>query len=158
MGAFIQACVEAGHPPNSDFNGASQDGVGLYQVTQRNGMRCSTAAAYLHPAISRPNLKVLTDAFATHLFEGNQASGVEIVRNGQVEEVRADTEVILAAGTYNSPQLLLLSALTCGTFGNAPDLRAPRFAGRYRVAGPSGGVHELVHGYGNADDRPPPKT
>ena len=112
MGAFIQACVEAGHPPNSDFNGASQDGVGLYQVTQRNGMRCSTAAAYLHPAISRPNLKVLTDAFATRiLFEGNQASGVEIVRNGQVEEVRADTEVILAAGTYNSPQLLLLSGI-----------------------------------------------
>ena len=73
---------------NPDFNGASQDGVGLYQVTQRKGKRCSTAVAYLHPAMSRPNLKVLTHALATRiLFDGNRATGVEIARNGSLEEI-----------------------------------------------------------------------
>jgi choline dehydrogenase-like flavoprotein len=116
--AFMQAAVEAGHKENPDFNGASQDGVGLYQVTQRNGMRCSAAVAYLHPSMHRPNLKVLTQAHATRiLFDGNRASGVEIVRNGVREEIRADTEVILTAGAYNSPQLLLLSGI-----GPAADL------------------------------------
>ena len=71
MDAFLRAAVEAGYPENPDFNGASQDGVGWYQCTQRNGMRCSTAVAYLHPAMTRPNLKVITDALATRvLFDG----------------------------------------------------------------------------------------
>ncbi|MGH7073691.1 MAG: GMC family oxidoreductase [Stellaceae bacterium] len=116
--AFMQAAIEAGHEANPDFNGTSQDGVGFYQVTQRNGKRCSAAVAYLHPALNRPNLKLLTEAHATRLlFNGNRATGVEIVRNGQIEEIRADTEVILAAGAYNSPQLLLLSGI-----GPAADL------------------------------------
>jgi choline dehydrogenase len=124
--AFLQAAIEAGHQTNSDFNGASQDGVGFYQVTQRKGMRCSTAVAYLRPAMSRPNLKVLTDTLTTRiLFDGNRAAGVEVERNGHLEEIRADTEVILAAGAYNSPQLLLLSGI-----GPAADLAALQIAVR----------------------------
>jgi choline dehydrogenase-like flavoprotein len=112
MDAFVRAAVEAGYPENPDFNGASQDGVGWYQCTQRNGMRCSTAVAYLHPAMSRPNLKVVTDALATRIiFDGDRAIGVEIARNGILEEIRADAEVIVAAGAYNSPQLLMLSGI-----------------------------------------------
>jgi choline dehydrogenase len=125
--AFLQAAVEAGHSANPDFNGASQDGVGFYQLTQRKGMRCSTAVAYLHPATGRPNLKVLTGALVTRiLFDGNRAIGVEALRNEQHEEIRADTEVILAAGAYNSPQLLLLSGI-----GPATDLSALQIAVRH---------------------------
>ena len=120
MDAFVRAGVEAGYEENPDFNGASQDGVGWYQCTQRNGMRCSTAGAYLRPATTRPNLKVITDALVTRiLFDGQRASGVEIARNGALEAVHADAEVILAAGAYNSPQLLLLSGV-----GPAADLAA----------------------------------
>jgi len=97
--AFMQAAIEAGQKINPDFNGPSQEGVGFYQVTQRSGKRCSSAAAYLHPAMRRSNLKVLTHALTTRiLFDGNRATGVEIVRNGQREAIRADSEVILAAG------------------------------------------------------------
>ncbi len=112
MDAFLRAAVEAGYSENTDFNGASQDGVGWYQCTQRNGMRCSTAVAYLHPAMTRPNLKVITDALVTRiLFDGERATGVEIARNGVLEEVQAAAEVIVAAGAYNSPQLLMLSGI-----------------------------------------------
>ena len=118
MDAFVEAAVEAGYVRNPDFNGATQEGVGLFQNTQRNGMRCSAAAAYLHPAMGRPNLKVITSAHATRiLFDGKRASGVEIAVDGRLEEVRADKEVILSAGAYNSPQLLMLSGI-----GPAADL------------------------------------
>ena len=112
MDAFVEAAVEAGHPRNPDFNGESQDGVGLYQLTQRNGMRCSAAGAFLHPALDRPNLKVVTDALTTKiLFDGARASGVEILRHGKRQEIHAEIEVILSAGAYNSPQLLMLSGI-----------------------------------------------
>ncbi len=118
MDAFVEAAAEAGHARNPDFNGAAQDGVGLYQYTQRNGMRFSAAAAYLHPAMGRPNLKVIANAHATRiLFDGKRASGVEISVGGRLEEVHAGKEVILSAGAYNSPQLLLLSGV-----GPAADL------------------------------------
>jgi choline dehydrogenase len=127
MDAFVQAGVEAGYEANPDFNGASQDGVGLFQNTQRNGMRCSAAAAYLHPALNRPNLKVITGALALQiLFDGKRASGVEIAVNGQTEQIHADKEVILAAGAYNSPQLLMLSGI-----GPAADLTALQIAVRH---------------------------
>src|SRR5208282_1394765 len=91
MDAFVRAGVEAGYATNPDFNSDSQDGVGLYQCTQRNGMRCSTAGAYLRPAMARPNLKVITDALATRiLFHGGRASGVEIARDRALEVVHAD--------------------------------------------------------------------
>jgi choline dehydrogenase-like flavoprotein len=110
--AFIEAGVEAGLPRNDDFNGAEQDGVGWYQVTQRDGMRCSAAVAYLHPALERPNLTLQTDAHVTRvLLDGVRAVGVEVDQGNELREIRADREVILCAGTYQSPQLLLLSGV-----------------------------------------------
>jgi choline dehydrogenase len=115
---MIEATTKAGHEHNPDFNGARQEGVGRFQLTQRNGLRCSCATAYLHPAEERPNLEVITGAMATRvLFEGDRAVGVEISRNGQLEELRAEREVILSAGTYQSPLLLMLSGI-----GPAADL------------------------------------
>jgi choline dehydrogenase len=110
--AFIEAGVEAGLPPNDDFNGPSQEGVGWYQVTQRNGMRCSAAVAYLHPVMERPNLTVMTDAHVTRLLlDGMRATGVEVDHGGLLEEVHAEREVILSAGSYQSPQILMLSGI-----------------------------------------------
>ena len=116
---MIEAAIEAGIPANDDHNGASQEGAGRFQLTQRNGRRCSTAVAYLHPAVERGNVDVITDALATKiLFESDRAVGVEILRGNRLEEVRAAREVILCAGAYQSPQLLLLSGI-----GPADELR-----------------------------------
>ena len=110
--AWIDAAVAAGLRRNPDFNGPRQDGVGLYQLTQRGGMRCSAAVAYLQPALARPNLTVVPDALATRLlFDGERAVGVEVARDGGAQELRAEREVILCAGTYNTPQLLMLSGI-----------------------------------------------
>ncbi|HWW67397.1 MAG TPA: GMC family oxidoreductase N-terminal domain-containing protein [Solirubrobacterales bacterium] len=109
--AFVEAGVEAGLARNEDFNGAEQDGVGMYQVTQRGGMRAS-AAAYLHPAMERPNLTVMPYMHVNRvLFEGTRAVGVEATRLGQTQELHAEREVILSGGAYNSPQLLMLSGV-----------------------------------------------
>ncbi|MEU9702629.1 FAD-dependent oxidoreductase [Streptomyces sp. NPDC047981] len=110
--AFVRAAEQAGHKSNDDFNGETQDGVGRYQVTQRGGLRCSAAVAYLHPALDRPNLTVLTSARAHRVvIEGGRATGVEVERGGAVERVRAEREVILSAGAYESPKLLMLSGI-----------------------------------------------
>jgi choline dehydrogenase len=110
--AWLEAAMQAGLHSNSDFNGPSQDGVGRYQLTQRNGMRCSTAIAYLHPAMARANLQVLSGALATRvLLEGERATGVEVEHDNQLKQLHAEREVILAGGAYNSPQLLLLSGI-----------------------------------------------
>ncbi len=112
---FVQAGVEAGYAPNRDFNGASIEGVGIYQVTHRNGERCGAAKAYLTPHLARPNLQVLTNAHATRiLFEGRRAVGVALQRGGTVERLRARREVIVAAGAIQSPQLLMLSGIGPG--------------------------------------------
>ena len=116
--AFIEAAVEAGIPPTDDFNGPEQDGVGWYQVTQRDGMRCSAAVAYLYPAMERPNLKVETDTYVTKvLLDGTRAVGVEVDQGNELREIRAESEVILSAGAYQSPQILLLTGI-----GPAADL------------------------------------
>jgi choline dehydrogenase len=118
--AFVEACEEVGIPRNDDLNGATQEGAGRFQVTQRDGRRCSTAVAYLRPAIERGNVGVLTDTRVRRIvFDGTRAVGVEAVRHGQVETIRAEREVILCAGTYHSPQLLMLSGV-----GPAGDLAA----------------------------------
>jgi choline dehydrogenase len=110
--AFVQAGVQAGLPRNEDFNGDRQDGVGLYQVTQRGGMRASAAVAYLRPAQERPNLTVMPYMLVHRvLFEGTRAVGVQTSQLGEVQELRAEREVILCAGAYNSPQLLMLSGV-----------------------------------------------
>jgi choline dehydrogenase len=110
--AFLEACAQAGLPANEDFNGAQQDGFGRYQRTQRDGRRCSAAVAYLHPAMSRPNLVVETYMQVNRvLFEGERAVGVQAARLGELHELRATRETILCGGTYNSPQLLMLSGV-----------------------------------------------
>lgn len=109
---FVQAAVEAGHLLNADFNGAQQDGAGIYQVTQRNGRRCSSAVAFLRPAMKRPNLTVITGALASRVrIDKGRAVGVDYVRNGQSHYARAMSEVVLAGGAINSPQLLMLSGI-----------------------------------------------
>src|SRR3954449_10852912 len=110
--AVVQAAVAAGYPRNEDFNGAGQEGVGQYQVTQKRGRRWSSADAYLHPAERRPNLTVRTDALTTRvLIENGRATGVEYRAGGRVHTVHAAREVVLSGGAVNSPQLLMLSGI-----------------------------------------------
>ncbi len=110
--AFIAAAQEQGAKANDDFNGPRQDGVGWYQLTHRNGQRCSAATAYLHPAMSRPNLTVHTDALVTKvIIEGGHAIGVNYLHHGEPQTARANAEVILSGGAVNSPQLLMLSGV-----------------------------------------------
>jgi len=110
--AFIAGAQEIGIAANRDFSGAAQDGVGLYEVTQKNGRRHSAADAYLRAALASPNLTVVSGAHATRvLFEDGRATGVTYLRQGVAEEARATSEVILAGGTLNSPQLLMLSGV-----------------------------------------------
>jgi choline dehydrogenase-like flavoprotein len=114
--AMLEACVEAGIPRSDDINGAEQEGVTWFQLFTRNGRRCSTAAGYLHPVMSRPNLKVETGALATRvLFEGRRAVGVEYLRQGARHLARARAEVLLAAGSVASPQLLEVSGIGRGS-------------------------------------------
>lgn len=110
---YLDAAQQAGLPLNPDFNGARQGGCGLYQRTIRDGMRWSTADAYLRPALSRKNLTVATHAHATRLLStGNQLiSGVEYIQNHALHSAHASREVILAGGAFNSPQLLMLSGI-----------------------------------------------
>ncbi|CAB3761595.1 Alcohol dehydrogenase [acceptor] [Paraburkholderia humisilvae] len=110
--SFVEAAVQAGYPHNNDFNGDEQDGFGLFQLNQRDGRRCSAAAAYLHPASGRPNLHVIAESLVTHiLFREHTALGIELTRNGNTTTLFADREVIVCCGAYNSPQLLMLSGI-----------------------------------------------
>jgi choline dehydrogenase-like flavoprotein len=119
-GAFVRAAQEVGIPYNPDLNGACQDGVSFYQVTQRNVRRESAATAFLRPAMRRGNLTVLTHAMATRvLVEGGRAVGVTYLLDGQPRIARAGGEVVLSGGAVNSPRLLLLSGI-----GPADELRA----------------------------------
>lgn len=112
---YLEAAQQAGLPLNRDFNGREQEGVGVYQLTTSNGRRMSAARAFLRPAMKRPNVRVETDAVATRiLFEGRSAVGVEYRKNGSLRQVRAGCEVILSAGSVNSPQLLQLSGIGPG--------------------------------------------
>jgi choline dehydrogenase-like flavoprotein len=110
--AFVEAALQCGYPRNDDFNGASQEGAGLYQTTTRGGVRCSTAKGYLKPAARRANLRVVTDALTTRiLFEGRRAVGIDYSVGGETRTARAAREIVLASGAYNSPQLLQLSGV-----------------------------------------------
>jgi len=113
---YQRAAEEAGFALNADFNGAEQEGLGVYQVTQLNGERCSAARAYLLPQIGvRPKLQVTTEARALRiLFEGRRAVGVEVLRGRRRETLRARREVVVAAGAFQSPQLLMLSGIGDG--------------------------------------------
>jgi len=110
---FLDSAQEAGLPLNPDFNGARQFGCGLMQRTIRDGSRCSAADAYLRPALSRPNLVVLTHAYVTAIgLKGARKIGtVDFIRNGQFHQAQASFEIILSGGAFNSPHLLLLSGI-----------------------------------------------
>ncbi len=112
---FVQAGVQAGFAANTDFNGASQEGVGMYQVTHKNGERYSAAKAYLTPHLARPNLRVITGAHTTRiLMEGKRAVGVEYHQTGEhgdLKQLRCTREVLLCAGALQSPQILMLSGI-----------------------------------------------
>lgn len=110
--AFLQACEQTGLARTPDYNGAQQEGCWPAQVTQRGGERCSSARAYLTPHRSRPNLHIFTHAQSQKLaWDGRRAVGVHIVRAGRQELVRARREVIVCAGAYGSPQLLMCSGV-----------------------------------------------
>ncbi len=110
--AIIRAAQESGIPFTADFNGAQQEGAGYYQTTTRGRRRCSTAVAYLNPARRRRNLKVLTRAQATRvLMDERRATGVEYRTGAGIATARARGEVILSAGSYGSPHILLLSGI-----------------------------------------------
>ncbi|MBY0338104.1 MAG: FAD-dependent oxidoreductase [Acetobacteraceae bacterium] len=110
--AFLDAAVELGFPENPDFNGPEQEGAGWYQVTVRNGLRCSAATAYLKPAMKRGNLHVITDAHVTRVVvEDGRATGVVYVGPGGARTIRARREVVLASGAIGTPHILMLSGI-----------------------------------------------
>jgi len=119
--AFIRAAVDAGLPASDDFNGAQQEGIGYYQLTARNGRRCSTARGYLGSAKKRSNLNIITHALVTALtIDGKRCTGLQFTDpNGKQRTVKANRSVVLAAGAIKSPQILMLSGI-----GPAEDLKA----------------------------------
>ncbi|MGB5865096.1 MAG: choline dehydrogenase [Sulfitobacter sp.] len=111
--AWVAAAQAAGYKFNPDYNGADQEGVGFFQLTSRNGRRCSAAVAYLNPARTRPNLQIITHAQVDKiLLEGKRATGVQYTdRTGTLKTLKAGREIILSGGAINSPQLLMLSGI-----------------------------------------------
>ena len=117
---FIDAAVALGYDRNPDFNGIQQEGAGFFQFTVKDGKRHSAAAAFLLPILERPNLATITGALVTRLlFEGNRTVGVEYMYKGTLHQVKVNREVILSAGAFDSPKLLLLSGI-----GNKEQLQA----------------------------------
>nr|WP_176244126.1 choline dehydrogenase [Pseudoruegeria aquimaris] len=111
--AWVEAAQAAGYPFNPDYNGATQEGVGYFQLTTRNGRRCSAAVAYLNPVKKRPNLKIITRAMVSRvLLDGRRATGVRYTDAAGTEvSLSARREVILSGGAINSPQILMLSGI-----------------------------------------------
>jgi choline dehydrogenase-like flavoprotein len=135
---FADAARQAGHAANPDFNAAEQEGVGAYQVTHRNGERCSAAKAYLEPARTRPNLKVITDVRVTRIVSaGRRATGVEFIQAGSRQQLAAAREVLLCAGALQSPQLLLLSGI-----GPADKLQRHGIAAVHELPGVGLNLHD----------------
>ena len=109
---FIAAAQQAGYPYNEDFNGKQQEGVGYYQVTQKNGQRHSAADAFLTPNLPRTNLTIITNTLVQKIvMHDKKAIGIAVKINGKSQQLLANKEVILSAGAFNSPQLLLLSGI-----------------------------------------------
>lgn len=129
--AFLQAGQDAGFRLNPDQNGQDQEGVNVAEATVHNGVRESTARAYLRPAIGRANLTIVTKALATKLvLSGDKVVGVSCRINGQEQIFEAEREVILSAGAFGSPHLLMLSGI-----GNADDLRKVGITERHHLPG-----------------------
>ena len=116
---FLLAALESGYTFNPDFNGSVQEGFGWYQLTMKDGERCSSARAYLHPVRERENLRVMTETHTCQVrFKGRQAAGVEVIQQGKKKTVWANREVLLCAGSLQSPQILMLSGV-----GDAAELQ-----------------------------------
>lgn len=119
LDAFCDAAVQCGIPRSEDFNTGDNEGVGYFQVTQRNGVRMSTARAFLKPVRKRPNLTVLTKTHVSRVtFDGQRATGLMVRRGGRELHIKATREAILSAGSVGSPQILMLSGI-----GDTPALR-----------------------------------
>ena len=155
--AFVEACEAAGIPRNDDFNGAAQEGAGYFQLTNRNGRRCSSAVAFLHPIRSRPNLTVITNALVHGLeLEGKRATGVRYAQNGRVRDGRRG-----ARGDPGGRRDRL--AAYPGAVGHRRGRRAegrrragaPRAGGRRRepAGPPAGALHLCLHGQGQPQRR-----
>ena len=113
--AFVDAAAQAGQPRNDGFNGPTQEGAGYYQLNTRHGRRATSSVAYLRPARKSPNLAVATNALATRvLMENGAAVGVEYRQDNVLKQARASREVIVACGSFNSPQLLQVSGIGAG--------------------------------------------
>ncbi len=149
--AFIEAAQQAGHRYNADFNGVEQEGVGQYDVTIREGRRWSTATAFLKPVRERTNLTVLTGAHAERvLLQGKQAIGVQVNHKGRSTELKARKEVLLSAGAFGSPQLLMLSGI-----GPAAELKPQGIAIRHELPGVGRNLQDhpdVVLGYKSTDN------
>lgn len=137
---FVEAAHQAGYPLNPDFNGARQEGVGMYQVTHKNGERFSAAKAYLAPHRGRANLHVITGAHVTRvLTDGRRAVGVEFRQGSALRQCKARREVIVSAGALQSPQLLMLSGI-----GPAAQLRRHGIAVVHDLPGVGANLHDHV--------------
>jgi choline dehydrogenase len=113
--AFVEAAAQAGQPRNDGFNGATQEGAGYYKLNTRHGRRATSSVAYLRPARKSPNLAVATNALATRvLIENGAAVGVEYRQDNALKQARASREVVVACGSFNSPQLLQVSGIGAG--------------------------------------------
>ena len=112
MDAWVQAAQNAGFPYNADYNGADQYGVGYFQLTAQDGLRCSAAKAYLKPIRDRKNLEIFTNVMTEKVvFDGKRAIGIQGARGGQSIVIKARNEVVLSAGAIGSPQILMLSGI-----------------------------------------------
>ena len=137
---FIEAGKQAGYPHNRDFNAHDQEGVGLYQVTHKNGERFSAAKGYLTPNLARRNLHVITGAYTTRiLMEGKRAVGVEFRQGGELRQLKAAREVLLCAGALQSPQVLMLSGI-----GPAAQLQQHGIAVLHDLPGVGENLHDHV--------------
>jgi choline dehydrogenase len=144
--AFVAGCVEQGIPETKDYNGAEQLGASPFQFTIKDGKRHSTAQAFLKPVLSRKNLTVVTGAHVKRIvIENNRATGVEIVKNGSSETFNAQREVLLSAGAFGSPQILMLSGI-----GSKEELAKHNIGLKKELAGVGKNLHDhLMFGISN---------
>jgi choline dehydrogenase len=147
--ALIAAAAETQHPRNADFNGARQDGFGPHEVTQKAGRRWSAARAFLDPVRGRRNLAIVQDALVARVtLDGKRATGVALRANGSLRELKARRAVILAAGTFNSPHILMLSGI-----GPGASLRPHGIEVRHELPGVGRNLHDHPTGWVQVEDR-----
>jgi choline dehydrogenase len=138
--AFLDACAEQGIPKNPDYNGAEQEGATMFQFTIKNGKRHSTAAAFLKPILDRKNLTVFTKSIVKQLvMAGKTVASVEILRGGKTEKIQCRKEVLLSAGAFGSPQILMLSGI-----GDSAELSKHGIKTQHELAGVGKNLHDHV--------------